>query len=128
MDAKGKVTQAIIEALQKCASEGFKLSQESCPVKTGELKKSGKCETLPEGSTINYSVEYASVVERGKTTTQEYVRGHMIKGHLVRAHTRKVKPRVGIHFIENSLKKAFTGFADGLDGSLRGAFEKVIRR
>lgn len=128
MDAKDKVKRAIIEALQNCASEGFKLSQSACPVKTGQLKKSGKYELLPEGSTINYAAEYASIVERGRTATKEYVRGHTINGHLVRAYTRNVKPRLGVHFIEGSLKKAFAGFADGLDGSLRGTFERVIRR
>jgi hypothetical protein len=126
MDAKERVSEAILEALHNCASKGYLMSQEACPIKTGYLKQSGSYAALPNGSKITYSAPYASNIERDQQAGIEHVKGHYVGSNYIKPYIRKVKAKEGSHFIENSLKSSFSNMANELDALLRTHF--VVKR
>lgn len=138
------VVNSLVEALRDRATEGFNKSQAACPVVTGELKKSGSIKDIENGSEINYSAPYASIVERGQDAGMVYVQGHVRttkrpaaltknnkvttgNSHYVKSYRRLAKAIEGKHFIENSLKEAFNTLNNAIDTSLRVKFARVIR-
>jgi hypothetical protein len=126
-EAQSNIVQALTEALRSRARNGFELSQIACPVVTMTLKNSGSITDIPNGSVLSYTAPYASIVERGITDHTEIVPGYSRRGHMVRSHTRRVRAKEGVHFIENSLKRAFETLSNTLDGELRIKFTRVER-
>ena len=120
--AKAKLREAIINAIQRTGRRGFRLSQDGCPVDTGELKKSGSDKDLDNGIEINYSAEYAAEVERGTRPGNRNVRAHTRKGHPVKGYTYYSKGNKANPFIEKALTTAFTGFSKEFDDSLKTSF------
>jgi len=105
---RGMVIAAIRQALHETGENAFLESRRVVPVNTGELKSSGSIQQIAEGVIINYSKEYASVVERGweggRVWTSAYRKSD---GVYVKGHYKNQSPREGRHFIENSLNKFF---------------------
>ncbi len=124
---KEKIREAILEAIREKAKEAFDKSQNVVPVKTGNLKRSGTCKEIENGSNIIYSAEYASNIEHGVEDHIEVVNGFYRKdGSYVKSHTKRVSARQGKKYIENSLKSAFDNFNSSLEYSLKRRFKKVI--
>ena len=128
MNAREKVKEVVLDALNSCALRGFILSQDACPVKTGALKSSGEHIKMAEGSKILYSAPYASTVERGREAGMEQVRSHYVNNHYIKGYNRRVKAKEGTHFIENSLRRSFSDLSNELDSFLRANFRNVKRR
>ncbi len=102
------IKEAIRRAVEETGNTAFNESQAVVPVVTGELKRSGSVISLSNGIMIQYTKEYASIVERGwkggRVWTESYIRKDGVR---VKGHYKNQPPREGVKFIENSIRKCF---------------------
>lgn len=64
-----QVDAAITRAIQRVADLAFEVSQEWCPVRTGQLKASGHLEVYPDGFKLWYEQPYAGIQDKGRPRT-----------------------------------------------------------
>jgi hypothetical protein len=88
---KRGLVKALVQAWRETAKDVFDLTQEYVPVKSGDLKRTGKIKDIRDGSVITYGdkkkVYYAKKQEEGIPPggTEEVPR------HIVKAHQRKTR-------------------------------------
>ena len=103
-----KIIEAIRQAVYETGEAAFTECQATVPVDTGALRASGFTTRLLEGITLRYTVDYASIVERGWEGGRVWTAPHIRRGGIkVKGHYKNQPPRLGTHFIETSLKKFF---------------------
>jgi len=121
-EAKTKVKEALLKAIQEAGNRGFSLSQANCPVDTGFLKSSGAGKPLANGTEIAYTAQYASEVERGVSAGNRHVKAHTRSGHKVKAYDYYTRGQAANPFIEKSLMNAFSTFSKDVEDSLKSSF------
>jgi hypothetical protein len=110
---RDNIKTSLVQAVQKCAREGFDLSQKDCPVISGDLKRSGNYSDITDGAEIKYTADYAPLVEHGCAESRVMVsNSYSKKGFYTRPYVRKQAARKPTFFIKNSLEKVFGTLAD----------------
>lgn len=123
------IRQCLTEAIRVTGSRAFSLSQQRVPVVTGFLRSTGSGKDIDNGFVLNYGAEYSEYPERGVKPGIRNVRAYRRKdGAIVKAHSYFSRGQRAQHYIESSLKEAFTqDFATNFDGRIRSAGIKVIK-
>ena len=87
------MSRYIAEGIKHIVAEAFDKAQSNCPVRTGNLKFSGRLNEIPEGYEIIYTAPYSASVEFGipvdipiRGTYVTTVKGHYRKGKYVKPH------------------------------------------
>lgn len=117
--AKKLIKESLVKAIQRAGKTAFELSQSKCPVDTGELKRSGSVKDLENGIEIDYTADYASIVEQGSRAGNINVPSHKRSGKTVRAYSYYSKGQQPTKFLENSITEVFNNFSQEFENNLK---------
>jgi len=126
MDPTEQLIEIIKDSFREKAKEVFDSTQESCPVITGTLKKSGSFFDTPSECGLMYTAPYSELVndgiKPGVKTTRAYLRRDGVR---VGSYTYYTHGRKGRHFVDNAVDSGAESIAQSVDDALRSNF-KVI--
>ena len=124
MSRKDQLKQAIMNAFREAAQNAFTKSQETCPVKTGKLKKSGMFFDKGDNCGFTYTAPYATIVENGQSEKSVVVAPYYTsKGVRVRGYLATRPHREGKHFIKNAIESMKSEMAKRVDEIMRSNFK-----
>jgi hypothetical protein len=122
--ARALIRESIIKSIQSAGKKGFDASQSSCPVVTGELKRSGSVMDLSNGIEVKYSAPYTTQVTHGQPAGPRHVKAHTRQGHPVRAYDYHSKGSKENPFIEKALTDSFSTLSKEFGVNLKSSFNK----
>jgi hypothetical protein len=110
---KSAIVKKIVAAWRETAKDVFDLTQEYVPVKTGDLKRTGKLKDIKDGALITYGskkVYYARKQEEGiPPGGTEVVPKHVVKSHKRKTRSGKVV-RIKKRVVDSYVKKYPGGY------------------
>lgn len=119
-----RIKELIIKIFKDAANKAFLKTQESCPVRTGKLKKSGMYFDYGMICGFMYTIPYASIVEHGQSEGANVIGPYYTStGNRVRGYISSRPRKEGHHFIENAINSIRVELNSNVDSALRSNFK-----